>query len=390
MMLFHRLSLRTLLTLCVFAIAACGTPPENDQAGQEERAIRATAVKVNRETVTLWDEYIGRFEAVERVEIRPRVSGYLDQVHFRDGETVEAGQLLFTIDDREFRAAYAQLNADVKSAQTQVDLTSVGLQRSANLLEERAGSQEEYDEALAANRAAKASLEAAQANLRRASLDLEFTRVKSPISGRVSDARLERGNFVAAGETPLTIVVSIDPIHFSFTGSEQRFLKYLELDRKGVRGSSINTANPVRIQIGNQDGFPITGEMSFIDNAIDPTTSTIRATATVPNPDGFLTPGLFGRLQLFEQETEVMFIPETSIQFDQSRRFVWVVDEQSRAQQKTVEVGRDLGEGRRQIISGLTGDEQIIVGNLFMIRPGSLVTPVLDGVTSSDAESQTR
>ncbi|MEL7482042.1 MAG: efflux RND transporter periplasmic adaptor subunit [Pseudomonadota bacterium] len=357
-------------------LAACDSPQSTAQNTQGQSGpVPATVVPATVERVTIWDEYIGRFEAVEQVDLRPRVSGYLNEVHFEDGQTVEEGQLLFTIDRRPFLAAYARADADVKSAQTQIDLTKVELQRATTLLEARAGSQEEFDQALAANRAAEASLEAAEATRRQASLDLEFTRVVSPISGRVSDARLERGNFVSAGQTILTTVVSVDPIHFSFTGSEQRFLNYLRLDRAGIRGSSIDTPNPVRIQLADQDDFPIKGRMSFLDNAIDPTTSTIRATAIVDNPDGFLTPGLFGRLQLFEQETDAIVVPDAAVQFDQSRRFVWVVQD-GKAQQQTIELGRDLGEGRRQIATGLDGGEQVIVGNLFMLRPGVPVQPV--------------
>ena len=360
----------------LLATACTPSPQATPTAGPQPQAIRASVIPVKTERVTIWDEYIGRFEAVERVDLRPRVSGYLEDVHFNDGQTVEEGQLLFTIDPRPFRAAYARADADVKSAQTQIDLTAVELQRATTLLEARAGSQEEYDQALAAKRAAEAALDAAVASRRQASLDLGFTKVTSPIAGRVSDARLKRGNFVAGGETLLTTVVSVDPIHFSFTGSEQRFLNYLRLDRAGIRGSSIDTPNPVRIQLADQDDFPIEGEMSFLDNTIDPTTSTIRATAVVRNEDGFLTPGLFGRLQLFEQETEAVIIPDAAIQFDQSRRFVWIVGEGSKAEQKTVELGRDLEGGRRQILSGLEPGEQVIVGNLFMLRPGVPVEPV--------------
>ncbi|MEM9670093.1 MAG: efflux RND transporter periplasmic adaptor subunit [Pseudomonadota bacterium] len=367
----------SIVGLATLIISACDQSSDtNSSFDTQMQPIRASVVDVKAEQVTIWDEYIGRFEAVERVDLRPRVSGYLEEVHFADGQNVEEGQLLFTIDRRPFSAAYARAEADVKSAQTQIDLTSVELQRATTLLEARAGSQEEYDQALAANRAAEAALDAAIASRSQAALDLEFTKVTSPIGGRVSDARLERGNFVAAGETLLTTVVSVDPIHFSFTGSEQRFLNYLRLDRAGIRGSSIDTPNPVRIQLADQEDFPIEGQMTFLDNTIDPTTSTIRATAVVQNSDGFLTPGLFGRLQLFEQETEAIIVPDTAVQFDQSRRFVWVVGNQLKAEQRTVELGRDLGGGRRQIISGIEEGEQVIVGNLFMLRPGVPILPV--------------
>lgn len=369
--------IRMIAGITVLLLAGCGQPTSEESGPLQSGPVMASVTSAKIEHVSIWDEYIGRFEAVERVELRPRVSGYLNEVHFSNGQTVMEGDLLFTIDRRPFQAALARADADVTSAETQVDLTSVELKRATTLLEARAGSQEEYDQALAAKRAAEASLESAVASRSEAALNLEFTRVRAPISGRVSDARLQRGNFVSAGQTALTTIVSIDPIHFNFTGSEQRFLKYLRLDRAGIRGSSIDTPNPVRIQLVDQDDFLIEGHMSFIDNAIDPTTSTIRATAVVDNPDGFLTPGLFGRLQLFEQETDVVVIPDSAVQFDQSRRFVWVLDDDARAQQYTIELGRDLGEGRRQIVSGLEGGETIIIGNLFMIRPGIPVDPVM-------------
>ncbi|MDB2437875.1 efflux RND transporter periplasmic adaptor subunit [Hellea sp.] len=366
----------------------------SDKAQSAEKP-QAQAVAVQTQTakikiVEIWDEYIGRFTAIDNVDLRPRVSGYIEKVHFDDGQTVKEGQLLFSIDARPFKAAYDKADADVKSAETQVALTAVELERSATLLKARAGSQEEYDQSLAAKRAAEASLDAAKATRQEFALDLEFTKVTAPISGRISDARLRQGNFVASGETLLTTIVSVDPIHFSFSGTEQQFLNYLELDREGVRGSSIDTPNPVRIQLANQKDknlFPIQGRMSFIDNTVDVSTSTIRATALVDNPDGELSPGLFGRLELFEQETEVLIVPDTLIQFDQSRRFVWTIDEESKAKQTTVELGRNLGEGQRQILSGLKDGDEIISGKFFLLRPGMLVKKASSEAASSETPS---
>ncbi len=365
-------------TLIVLSGCSPGTTTSASSAsGAGEQAVQAATVRAITETVTVWDEYVGRFQATDRVELRPRVSGYVEAVYFDDGQTVEAGQRLYTIDPRPFQAVLARANADVMAAETQISLTQSELKRAGDLLAARAGSQEEYDRRLQAARAAEASLAAAKAVRRQAALDLEYTDVKSAIVGRVSEDRVGVGNYVAAGQTVMTVIVSVDPIEFAFSGSEQDFLNYLRLDRAGLRGSSITTPNPVRIKLADEDVYTIEGQMKFIDNEIDAGTSTISALAVVDNADGFLTPGLFGRLQLYGQDPfEAVIIPEAAVQFDQNRRFVWALDEASRARQQEIGLGRDLEDGRRIVSEGLTGGEQVVVGNLFMMRPGLLVEPV--------------
>lgn len=364
--------------LIVLSGCSPGTATSTSSAsGAGEQAVQAATVTAATETVTVWDEYVGRFQATDRVELRPRVSGYVEAVYFDDGQTVEAGQQLYTIDPRPFQAVLARANADVMAAETQISLSQSELKRAGDLLAARAGSQEEYDRRLQAASAAEASLAAAKAVRRQAALDLEYTDVKSAIAGRVSEDRIGVGNYVAAGQTVMTVIVSVDPIEFAFSGSEQDFLNYLRLDRAGLRGSSITTPNPVRIKLADEDAYTIEGQMKFIDNEIDAGTSTISALAVVDNADGFLTPGLFGRLQLYGQDPfDAVIIPEAAVQFDQNRRFVWVLDEASRARQQEIGLGRDLEDGRRIVSEGLTGGEQVVVGNLFMMRPGLLVEPV--------------
>ena len=382
------------LFLCaLLLLTGCSESNKNKQQEDNkssDEAVPVHTIEAQIKNVEFWDEYIGRFEAVDRVDLRPRVSGYIEKVHFDNGQSVEEGQLLFSIDARPFEAAFAKADADVKSAETQIALTKVELERSATLLKARAGSQEEYDQALAANRAAEASLDSAKASQREAALDLDFTKVTAPISGRISDARLTEGNFVSSGDTLLTTIVSVDPIYFAFSGTEQQFLNYLELDRQGIRGSSIDTPNPVRIQLANEkdeERFPIKGHMNFIDNAVDVSTSTIRATATIANPEGRLSPGLFGRIQIFEQTKDVLMVPDSVIQFDQSRRFVWTIDKDSKAHQTTVELGRNLGGGERQLLSGIEDGDEIISGKYFLLRPGTLVQPEKSDAKIAEADA---
>lgn len=356
-----------------FLLAACGG---GGGGGPQQGALPVGVQTPIVKEVTIWDEYVGHFEAVNRVEVRPRVSGYLEVVHFEDGAVVKTGEPLFTIDRRPFEAALDAAEARVEAARTAQRLAAAELQRSKKLLDARAGSQEEYDQRLQAKQAADADLAAATAEARQASLDLEFTEVKSPIEGRVGRDLVNKGNLVSAGESLLTTVVSIDPIYFTFTGSERDYLRYIRLAKEGKRASSRVAPNPVRIKLEDDDDYAIEGTMSFVDNAISTTTGTIEAQAVVANEDGFLTPGMFGRMRLYGRDPFVAtLIPDKLVQFDQNQQFVWLVGEENKAERRTIALGRLIDDGMRIVDDGLSEGDRVIASGFGALRPGAPVAP---------------
>ena len=356
-------------------LAACGG------SGTDVAAPPPPAVSVSTPVVreiTNWDEYTGRLAAVDTVEVRARVSGYLESVHFRDGQIVNEGDLLFVIDPRPYEAAVLRSKAELESARVQLQLAINDLQRGRGLVQSGAISREEFDTRLQQRRAADANVGAAEAAVRQAELDLGFAQVTAPITGRISRKYVTEGNLVSGGSvsgTLLTTVVSLDPIHVYFDADETSYLSYVRLSRSGVRRSSREVANPVRLQVADEQGFPHRGTMDFVDNRIDLATGTMRGRAIFPNSDLLLIPGLFAKVQLLGKGPyEAILIPEDAIGTDQSRRFVFVVDGQDLVASREVSPGR-LINGFRVIEEGLFGDERIIVAGLQRARPGIQVTP---------------
>ena len=320
-----------------------------------------------------WDDYVGRFEAIQDVEVRPRVSGQIVRIGFRDGLKVGKGQFLFEIDPRPFAAALAQARADEARAAATLANARTEFAREQKLLAANAVSREEYDEKLAAQRTAVAGLEAARAAVRQRALDLEFTIVRSPIAGQVSDKRVSLGDNVTAGQTLLTRVVTTDPIWFSFDGAESFYLKYSRLAQAGERGSSRTTPNPVEIQLADEPDYRWHGRMEFVDNAIDTGSGTIRAHAVVANPNGFLVPGLFGRARLLGSGTyHAMLIPDEAIVTDQTRRLVYVAGRDGRVTTRNIETG-PLVEGLRVVKAGLRPRDQVVLDGLARLQPGTKV-----------------
>lgn len=366
--------LSVIFTIAALALSSC----ENAKSeGSGPAALPVTAMAPVQKQVQIWDEYVGRFEAVNRVEIRPRVSGYLEAVHFYDGDIVEEGELLFSIDPRPFKAVLDGAEARAEAARTAQRLATGELARAKRLLDAKAGSQEEYDRRLQAKQAADADVAAARAAVEEAALNLEFTEIKSPIAGRAGRDLVNKGNLVTAQSTLLTTVVSIDPIHFVFTGSESDYLNYSRMAQRGVRPSSRDEANPVRIKLDDQKDYEIEGLINFIDNSLSATTGTIQAQAIVDNPDGFLTPGMFGRLRLYGRDPfEATLIPDAAVQFDQSRQFVWVVGPESKAEMRPVTLGRTVDENMRIVEAGLGPDDQVITSGFALLRPGAPVQPI--------------
>jgi RND family efflux transporter MFP subunit len=313
--------------------------------------------------ITQWDEYTGRFSAVKEVEIRARVSGYLQKVNFKDGQIVEKGDVLFIIDQRPFKIA-------LKSAQSRYELAKKELDRGADLRKKNAISQEEVDRRTNEFQLASATLESAK-------LELEFTEVKSPITGLVSRDLVNVGNLVSESTNNLlTTIVSIDPIHFYFDAGERALLKYQRLSQVDARASSRTTPNPVKIKLQDEDEFVHEGVMDFVDNRIDQSTGTIQARAILENDDGFLLPGFFGRIRLLSRlNVEAILIPDDIIGTDQSRKFVYVVNEEGKVDRKFIELGELHTRELRVVVSGLTIDDTIIVNGLMAMRPGMPVSP---------------
>jgi multidrug efflux system membrane fusion protein len=340
--------------------------------------------------VTQWDEFTGRIEAVEHIEIRPRVSGYLTGIHFQEGRAVKAGDLLFSIDDREYRAAVASARADVARAEARRTLAETEFKRSQTLVEARAVSAGELESRQNEASQAEADVLAARARLDQAELSLSFTRITSPIDGRASVAQLRVGNLVSPGEPVLTTVVSLDPVYVSFQGDERAYLRYQALARRGERESSRDAANPVRVGLADEQGFPHEGRMVFLDNAVNPATGTIFARAELPNPDGVFTPGLFARVQLLgEQLEQALLVHPQAVLTDQDRRYVYVADQVTLPPEMGGTGQPHLGAVRKDVVlgptidglvvveQGLDADDRVVVNGMRKIFfPGAPVQPI--------------
>lgn len=328
-------------------------------------------------TIQEWDQYTGRFEAENRIDVRARVSGYITEVHFEDGVSVEKGDLLYTIDPRPFEAALASASASVARAEAQLRLADLELQRGQTLLQRDTISQADVDTRTAQRDSAAADLLLAQAQLSSAQLDLDFTRVRAEVNGRVSDSRVDVGNLIAGGAqaTLLTTIVSLDPIFFVFDVSEAAFLKYARLHRSGDRPGSRTTPNPVYVRIQGEEYWDRRGLMNFVDNEFGTNTGTIRGRAIFENDDLFLQPGLFGQVSIIGSgEYEAVLIPDEAILSDQANKIVMTVDAENKVVPQIVETG-PIVEGLRVVRGGLTGDERIIVSGLQRVREGAEVTP---------------
>ena len=328
--------------------------------------------------LTEWDEYTGRFEATDRVDVRARVDGYLDSIHFRDGAIVKPGDLLFVIDPRPYEAVLEGARADVVRAQTRLELATTDFTRGEALFAIRGISQEEFDRRVQARKEAEAALIVARAAERVAALNVEFTRVRAPIGGRIAQNFVSVGNVISggqAGSTLLTTIVAVDPIQFVFDASEADYLKYNRMNASGERRTSRDTPNPVRIRLLDEPTFTHVGKMDFVDNQVDPATGTIRGRALVPNPGGFLTPGQFGRLQLLGSgEFDALLVPDSAILSDQSQRFVWTVGKDDIPEPRVVEPG-NLERGLRIVRAGLQRDDRIVINGMQRVRPGAKVAP---------------
>jgi RND family efflux transporter MFP subunit len=322
--------------------------------------------------ITEFDEFTGRFEAVERVEIRPRVSGYIASVNFTEGSDVKKGDVLFVIDPRPYQAERDRAQAQLAQARSQLTLAKSERDRATSLLAQHAISQEEFDTRTAGREQAEANVAAAQAALDSAALNLNFTRVTAPITGRISRALVTSGNLVTSGQTLLTTLVSLDPIYVSFDGDEQVYLKYSKLAH--LRGPA-EGGNPVRVGLADESGYPHQGVMVFLDNALDPATGTIRSRARLDNHEQLFTPGLFARVQLLgNRKHDAVLINDSAVGTDQTVRYVLVVAAGNKVEYRPVELGPVI-DGLRVVQSGLKPGETIVVNGLQRVRPGAQIQP---------------
>ena len=335
------------------------------QAAAAPAPVLTVAAPIARD-VTLWDEYIGRFEASKAVEVRPRVSGAITAVHFTDGQIVRQGQPLFTIAARPYRAALAEARASAASARSDLALARLELDRAGRLVEIEAVSQSEIDRLRARVNAANAALAGADARIAARALDVEFTVVRAPLSGRISDRQIDAGNLVSAGDagaTLLTTINALDPIYFTFQGSEALFLK--------TKREAAENGSTVEVRLQDESDYRWKGQLDFTDNGLDPRSGTIRARARFTNPEMFLTPGMFGNMRLSTGQTaRALLVPAAAVQTDQARKIVYVVGKDGMVVAKPVEIGPEV-DGLRVIRSGLTPTDQVVITGYQFARPGT-------------------
>ena len=365
-------TLATFVVLAAFASAACSPsdaqtapppPPEVDAAQVVSRPARQ------------WDEFTGRIAAPDAVEVRARVSGYIDRIAFKDGDEVEAGTLLFVIDPRPYRAAYDGAIAQLERARATTQLAQTQDQRAQVLIDADAISRDEFETRRAGLSQTSADVRAAEAAVATAQLNLGFTEVRSPIAGRVSRAMLTVGNLAQADQSVLTSVVSQDPVYVYFQPDEQTFLRYAELVRKGERAKS---ANAVRVGLATDTGYPYAGTVNFVNNQVDPATGTINLRAVVPNRNRVFTPGLFARVQLEgSPKFTALLIDDKAVMTDQDRKYAYVIGPESKVTRKDLVLG-GLIDGLRVVRSGLDAHDKVIVGGLQKIfAPNTPVKPNL-------------
>ena len=340
--------------------------------------------------VTQWDEFSGRFEAVASVEVRARVSGFIDKLHFRDGQLVNVGDLLFTIDKRPFEIAVQSAEAEVARNKAQVDIAELQVERGAALVKSRNIPDAEYDQRKANLAVARAQLKAAEAAVRNAELNLDWTDVRAPLAGRISDRKVDAGNLIQGGQqgaTLLATIVTLDPIRFVFDVSESDYLRYTRLFLSGAMASSRDSVNPVRIRLADETEWTRSGKVDFVDNTLSARSGTMRTRAIVENKNQLLTPGIFGRVQLFGGEYDALLIPDTAIVSDQSRKIVFTVNKDNVVQAKPVTLG-PLVEGLRVVREGLVAADNVVLDGLAnpMVRPGAKVMPQKGEIKTADAK----
>ena len=365
-----------LLVFVVALLCAAGCKPKSGVAPSQPPTV-SVRQPVERDVVE-WDEYIGRLESPESVEIRARVSGYLDKIHFKEGKEVKKGDPLFTIDPRPYQAEYDRAEAEHQRAESQADLAKNDAERAKRLIATKAISEEDFDTKTRTYASALAAVKSAHVAVDSAKLNLEFTEVRSPIDGRTSRAAVTVGNLVSggvsgAGATLLTTVVSQDPLYCYVEIDEHSILKYLQLRREGKRESALDKEIPVEMAFANEEGFPHKGHSDFVDNRADPTTGTVLCRSVFPNPERTLGPGFFARVRIpGSGKYPALLIPDRALGSDQSQKFVYVVNAEKKVEFRPVKIGPMI-DGLRVVKEGLKPGESVIVEGLLRVRPGVVV-----------------
>jgi RND family efflux transporter MFP subunit len=368
------------LTLSVLAVisatlSACARNEAATGAAAAPPPPQVTVAQVISKPVTEFDEFTGRFEAIDRVEIRPRVSGYISSVNFTEGSEVKKGDVLFVIDQRPYAAELKHAQAQLAQAKSQLALAKSEKARATNLLSQHAISQEEFDTRSSSDEQAQANVELAEAALETAQLNMTYTRVTAPINGRVSRANVTLGNLVTSGQTQMTTLVSIDPIYVRFDGDEQAYLRYVKAAKDRAAAGSKEVVSPVLVGLADEAGYPHPGVIVFLDNEVDPQTGTIRTRAKLDNHDRAFTPGLFARVRLMgDKKYDALLINDSAVGTDQTVKYVLVVGADNKVEYRPVKLGPVI-DGLRVVREGLKVNDTIVVNGLQRVRPGSPVTP---------------
>jgi RND family efflux transporter MFP subunit len=368
-------------------LAGCGSGQAPAQSAAPPPPA-VTVAKPTKRTMVDEDEYVGRFVAIDSVEVRSRLSGYLASVHFTDGQMVKKGDLLFTIDRRPFQIVLDQARANLAQARATLAFTENDLNRGQQLVRDKTITEQVFDQRTQAKRVAEAAVAANEALVHQAELDLnEFSEIRAPVDGRIGDRRVSPGNLIPGGisgsTTLLATIVSIDPIRFEFTFDESAYLRYERVTRAGGDPASRWTSTPVKLKLLDETTFAHDGHMDFVDNAISQTSGTIRGRAVFANPGGLFTPGMFGRIQVAGSPPyAALLVPDVAVGTDQTRKYVMAVDGENIARQRYVTLGQAV-EGLRVIKEGLRDDERVIVDGLMRVRPGAKVTPQEKGAPAT-------
>jgi membrane fusion protein, multidrug efflux system len=359
------------------AAALAGCSDSQNQAAPPPPAV--TVAKPVQRTIIDQDEYVGRFVAVDSVEVRARVSGYLDRVHFEDGQLVKQGDLLFTIDKRPFQASLDQAKANLAQAKANLAFTEADLARGQQLVRDKTITEQTFDQRTQAKRVAEASVQAQDAAMHQAMLDLEFTELKAPVAGRIGDRRVSPGNLVTGGAggntTLLATIVSTDPIRFEFTFDEAAYLRYERLSKRGQDVTGREGGVYVSLELIDEPDFMHAGHLDFVDNVIDRGSGTIRGRAVFSNAQGLFTPGMFARIRVPGSSAyPALLVPDVAVGSEQARKYVLVLDNENVARPKYVVLG-DTYDGLRVIKDGIGADDRVVVNGVARIRPGQKVTP---------------
>ena len=373
--------IRNLLVLAlagagIFFLASC-KPSGSAAAAAPPVPVNVTIATPVQKHLIEWDEFVGRLASPKTVELRARVSGYLDSVHFKEGSEVKEGDLLFTIDPRPYKAIADRAQAEFDRATTHAQLAASEAERAQGLVASKAISDEDFEQKVKSKLEALASVRGAEAALDAAKLDMEFTEVRAPIAGRVSDARVREGNLVIGGNTdkatPLTTIVTVDPIYCYVDIDERSSLKYRQLYREGKRASALFGEVAAQMGLANEEGFPHIGVVDFVDNEISSQTGTIRSRAVFPNKDRLMSPGYFARLRVpGSGEYDALLVRDNAIGSDQGRPYVFVVDAESIAHYRSVVTG-PLEDGLRVVKEGLKPGEKIVVNGFMSVKNGAKV-----------------